>query len=676
MKRATFFTCLFMIIGSLANAQSFTSSNLPIVIINTDGGVWIPDDNRVLGQMRIIYRGPGQRNYLTDLTYPERLNYNGRIDIETRGSSSQATPKKQYGLSTLNADNITNNNVSLMGMPAENDWILNGMVWDPGLIRDYLCFNLARQIGEYASRTVYCELMINGSYQGLYLLDEKIKADNDRVDVIKIEPTDNTLPNLSGGYITKADKTTGGDPVAWTMAGWYPNYTVNYIHHMPKPEDVTYAQNNYIKNYFFSLAIDAQNGNVSLANGYPSMIDIPSFIHYIIISELSSNADSYGLSTYFHKDRNGKLRAGPVWDSDLTFGNDLFIWGYDRSHTDVWQLHDYGNDGSKFWWDLFQNSQFRCYLSRRWNELIQPGQPLNLTSLDTFIDQTVALISEAVARDYVKWSTTGNYTQGIADLKTWLSERITWITSNIGSYSGCSNVTVPPLVITKIMYNPAASDWFPNGEELEFIEITNSGNQVVNLSGIYFSGTGLVYQFPYNSTIAPDTSFYLAANSSLFYAKYGFQPFGEYTRHISNGGQNLVLADAFGNVIDNVQFTDTVPWPEADGNGYYLKLTDTGLDNNIAGNWIASNDLILSEEDISYEDGLLLYPNPVHDILKIKSETMIKSLVVYDITGRLVTSVYVNSETYDLNTEQMPAGVYIIKALTNGRMFTKRVVRY
>jgi hypothetical protein len=675
MNRAIIIMWILIILCGITEAQSITSSNLPIVIINTDGGVSIHDVPRVLATMKIIYRGPGERNYVTDQNTPAYLDYNGRIDIEIRGSSSQFTPKKQYGFSTLKADNVTSNNVRLLGMPAENDWILNGMVWDPGMIRDYLCFNLSRQIGEYASRTIYCEVIINGLYKGLYLLCEKIKSDNNRVDVIKITPADNALPDLSGGYITKADKTTGNDPVAWTMSNWL-GWPIDYIHHLPKPEDVTAAQNTYIKNYFFSLANTAQAGNTSLMNGYPSIIDIPSFIHYIIISEFSSNADSYSLSTFFHKDRNGKLRAGPVWDSDLTFGNDLFIWGYDRSKTNVWQFADGGNDGSRFWRDLYLDSQFRCYLSKRWNELIQPGQPLNLASLDAFIDQTVALINEAVTRDYAIWGTTDDYAQGISDLKTWLSARITWITSNIGSYSGCSGVPVPPLVITKIMYNPASLVWFPDGEDLEFIEITNTGHQEVNLSGIYFSGTGLVYQFPYNSTIAADTSLYLSSKVSVFYSKYGFQPYGQYTRHLSNGGQNIVLSDAFGNVIDNVQFSDTIPWPDADGNGYYLKLTDAGLDNNIAGSWIASNDLILSAKDYNYDGELLIYPNPVHDILKISASAEIQSVNLFDIYGRFLKSVNVNCETYEMNVEQLGMGIYFVKVTTPGKTLTKKIIKY
>jgi hypothetical protein len=157
------------------------------------------DNPRVLASMKIIYRGPGERTYLTDQDSREYLNYNGRIDIEIRGSSSQVTNKKQYGFSTLMTDNVSNNNVSLLGMPKEHDWIFNGMVFDPALMRDFLCYNLSRQIGEYASRTAYCELMINGGYMGLYLLQEKIKADDNRVNIVKIDVNDNSIPQISGG---------------------------------------------------------------------------------------------------------------------------------------------------------------------------------------------------------------------------------------------------------------------------------------------------------------------------------------------------------------------------------------------------------------------------------------------------------------------------------------------
>jgi hypothetical protein len=201
--------------------------------------VEIPDSPRVLATMKIIYKGQGLRNYVIDQNTAGYLNYNGRINIEIRGSSSQVLPKKQFGLTTLKADNISNNNVSILGLPSDNDWILNGLGFEPSLIRDYLCYNLSRSIGEYASRTVYCELMINGSYNGLYVLQEKIKQGSDRVDIMKIGTLDNTSPAVTGGYITKADKTTGNDPVAWTMSSYIGTNDVTFIHDQPKPENVT-----------------------------------------------------------------------------------------------------------------------------------------------------------------------------------------------------------------------------------------------------------------------------------------------------------------------------------------------------------------------------------------------------------------------------------------------------
>ena len=65
-------------------------------------------------------------------------------------------------------------------------------------------------------------------------------------------------------------------------------------------------------------------------------------------------------------------------------------------------------------------------------------------------------------------------------MKNWLKLRIDWMTTNLGPYSNCSNVETPPLVITKIMYNPNTTIDFPNSKDLEFIEITNTGNKAVN----------------------------------------------------------------------------------------------------------------------------------------------------------------------------------------------------
>ena len=226
----------FLLIPLLSFAQILTDSNLPIVIIDTDGGVTIPDEPKVLATMKIIWHQDGSRNYMTDVNNPEFLNYNGRIGIERRGSSSQNNfQKKPYSLETLQADNITNNNVSILGLPKENDWVLNSLAYDQTGMRDVLSYEFFEKLGHYASRRVYCEVVVNGDYKGLYVFMEKIKVDDNRVNIEKIDETCNSYPEVTGGYITKADKTTGGDPIAWQMqeygGGWWGAVSVDFIHH-------------------------------------------------------------------------------------------------------------------------------------------------------------------------------------------------------------------------------------------------------------------------------------------------------------------------------------------------------------------------------------------------------------------------------------------------------------
>ncbi len=662
-----FILSAFIVCGTfqIGQAQILTDSNLPIVIISTDLDTQtnlpleILDDPRILANMQIISRPNGARNYLTDVATPEFLNYNGRISIEIRGSSSQATDKKGYGFTTLLADNLSNNNISLLGMPKENDWILNGLAFDPSLIRDYISYNLSQQMGNYAPRTQFCELVINGDYRGLYVLQEKIKVDGNRVDISDLLPTATTAPNITGGYIVKSDKTTGGDPVAWQMisnAGG-----VDFIYDTPEPDEIVNPQKNYIKNQFLNLGIQAGFNNTSISNGFPSIIDIPSFVDFMISTELGSNADGYQFSTYFHKDKGGKLRAGPVWDFNLTYGNDLFQWGYDRSKYDVWQFSDGGNEGAKFWTDLFNNPTFRCYFTKRWNQLTQAGQPLKHNNLVTYIDAIVAQISEAVVREHTRWGTIPDHALEIENMKLFLYNRINWINNQLGSFDACTNVTVPNLVISRIHYNPLVSATYPISDDQEFIEITNASNQTVTLTGIYFKELGFSYQFPANSTIAANQRIYLASNPAIFQSIYGSTAFGQFYRNLANSSEKLIMADAFGNTIDEVTYDDAAPWPDADGNGAYLQLISTSLDNALASSWVANTSGTLASTGFTNSSSLQISPNPAESVLHIQSEVALQQVVIYSSIGQALRYENVASTQLDLDISNLSKGIYFVQ---------------
>lgn len=676
MKK-TILICILSIFVTTLQALTFTDSNLPIVVINTDNDpktgkpLAIIDDPRIMATMKIIYHIDGSRNSLSDLTQPLFLYFEGRISIELRGSTSQDLPKKPYGLTTLKADNVTPNNVPLFGMPKENDWILNSLAYDPTLIRDYLSYNLAQNMGNYASRGVYCELVANGVYKGLYLFMEKLKVDDNRINISKILPTDNTGQNLTGGYVTKCDKTTGGDPVAWTFT------TANFIHDTPNPTEITAQQNNYIYSQFNSLKNLSAAKNVSLSSGYPSIIDIPSFVDFMILNELSSNVDGYQLSTFFHKERNGKLRAGPIWDFNLTFGNDLFQYGFDRSKTNIWQFSNGDNEGAKFWKDLFAEPTYLCYLTKRWQELNATKQPLSYDSIVSQIDKTVAKISEAAIRENSLWKTIENHDTEITNLKAWIKTRIAWLNARFTNCSACKNVTIPSLVISKINYHPTSTITFTS-DSLEFIEITNNGSSTVNLTGIYFKNLGLTYQFPANSTIAANAKIMLASNAKSFKTQYGFKPFGQYTRNLSNASEDLILVDAFGNVIDQVQYFASYPWPtEADGLGSYLVLNNLTANNNVGSNWSASN-FTLAVNDTRLENTVSVYPIPAQNELIVYSADMeIERYEILNLMGAVIqqkTALGSNKSSIDI--QQLSSNIYLLKLyFSNGATTTKKFVK-
>ena len=672
---------------SFAQQTILTDSNLPIMVITTDldpetnSPIEIPDEPKVLGTMKLIFRPDGTRNYLTDITNDSFLNYNGRIGIELRGSSSQVLEKKPYGFTTLLADDDSNNNVSLLGFPSENDWVLNSLAYDPSMIRDYLSYQLASNMGNYAPRVKYIEVIVNDDYKGVYILTEKIKRDSDRVNLKKIKDSDNSLPEVTGGYIIKADKTTGGDEVAWTMVGSGGGST-NFLYHYPKTENISSQQTDYIKNVFTDLETNSEN--TSIANGFPSIIDVPSFVDYMIMAEIASNPDSYQFSTFFHKDRGGKLRAGPVWDYNFSYGNDLFVFDFDRSFYDLWQF-EFGNSGAKFWKDLFSNDTFNCYLAKRWFELTTTNQPLNYSTITSLIDEFVSLLSESQVRELQRWPpqedwpTVADQTENIAAMKIWIQNRIDWIDSNIGSFSNCLNVSVPDLVISKIHYNPQDDEAAGfSSKELEFIEITNNSNQNINLTGFYIRELGISYQFPVNSMVSGNQKIYLCSDSTVFEAYYGFAPFGEFSRDLSNSSYKIILSDAFGNTVDEVVYTDSTPWPEeADGSGSYLQLSDLDADNSLASNWIASSASLSMDSNANFQPQLLVYPNPTKgvvtiELISLRTEPL--ELSIYNSLGQFVVSFQLISNKSEINLSSLSNGFYYYTIKNNTGIILKNKI--
>ena len=437
----------------------FTSSNLPIVVINTLGQT-IVDDPRIVCDMGIIDNGFGNINSIND-TFND---YNGKISIEFRGSSSLYFDKKSYSLETQDTLG-NNNNVSLLGMPVENDWILYAPYSDKSLMRNFLTYDLGRKMGNYSPRTVYCELIVNGDYKGIYILTEKIKRDNDRIDIAKLDVDDLAGDSLTGGYILKIDRTSPGGSY-WTSN--FPNIGGNSLdiqYFYPDPSVMLPEQLDYIESFVdsFEYALSGPNFTDTLI-GYNKYIDVNSFIDLYIINEFSKNIDGYRLSTYMYKDRDdngGKLTMGPFWDYNLAFGNADYC---DAGITSGWEVNTGCGYNNPFWFErLLDDTTYQNKLKCRWDYLRQ--RSFHLDSVFSFIDSMAIYLNDAQQRNFQKWDILGNYVwpnyyvgntyqDEIQFLKTWIGGRLMWIDSNIQGNCYVVLGCIDPLACN---YNPLAN---------------------------------------------------------------------------------------------------------------------------------------------------------------------------------------------------------------------------
>ena len=409
---------------------SYDYSNLPIIVIDTYGAT-IMDDPRIDAFMGIINNANGE-NYINDPCN----DYSGSITIELRGNSSQYNEKKPYRIETVDSLG-ENNNVSLLGMPEENDWVLHAPYQDKSLMRNVLAYHLSNKMGRYASRTRFCELHINGDYKGVYVLMEKIKRDDNRIDISKLNPEEISGDDVTGGYILKFDWPWTGDNLGGFESE---NDGMIYNYHYPKPSDIVPEQEEYIINYIHDFeAIMLDQDYADYQTGYPSMLDILSFVDFILLQELPKNVDAYRLSTYIYKDKesiNNKLHAGPIWDINHGFGN----CDYGETWVAEGWLLDYnpeGGDQMAFWWELLWGDEnFKTQVFQRYNEL--RSNLFSNANINSIIDSLHSHLGESVSRNFNRWPILGEYTwpnyyvfdtyeEEVDYLKTWTIQRLEWM---------------------------------------------------------------------------------------------------------------------------------------------------------------------------------------------------------------------------------------------------------
>lgn len=369
-------------------------------------------------------------------------------------------------------------------------------------------------------------------------------------------------------------------------------------------------------------------------NGYRQYLDDLDFIDYLILNVLTRNGDGLLISMFPWKGDDGKLRMGPAWDynwrayyisgSDPTGAHQhgfTRLW-YPRLFRDPDFLQRYIDR----WWSLrsgpMSNDAMEAIIDRQ-AAVIGPDKALlngfpnsrewaiRLARMKSWLKSRADWIDNNYLRPPVFNQSGGPVAAGVplvvlgTDGTLYItidgndprapgggvgaSARVyeepvvilgtTLVQARVKRGNNWSGLTsaffYPPqdlnsLVLSEIMYNPPPFDVW-TGDDLEFIELKNTGETTQDLSGLTFT-SGIQFSFPSGSLLDSGQFFVLGRSDAALSARYpGLSVRGTYTGRLANGGETIRLATPGGTTLFSLTYDDRAPWPiAADGYGFSL----------------------------------------------------------------------------------------------------------
>ena len=394
-------------------------------------------------------------------------DYNGSARIRGRGNSSWAWyDKKPYRIKLDQKSKI-------LGLRSNRDWVLLANYRDPTDLMNTFGFEVATWLGlPYSNHTRYVEVTLNGSYIGLYQLTDQVEQGGNRVDV-----------DDSGGLLLCLDVDDG--------PYYSPNSGDNFwseVFDLPVcvkyPEELTKSQLADICNDFEELerAINSYD-----YNSVAELLDIPSFIDYMILQELVYNVEvDAPRSVFIHKDKGGKYVMGPAWDFDAGFD---FDWGTMYTGHNFFQeqelvlgtnpaLHTNGYWVSNFFTQMFRNDQFVDEYKTRWNEVAGEIFEHNWDVMDKYAD----CFQDAMLRDFQRWPIDKDYNTEIDRMESWLANRVAYLNNVINNYPGgtisftkidCGTITCDVIMSYALGYHQTATVNIAESALLSMLGITS-----------------------------------------------------------------------------------------------------------------------------------------------------------------------------------------------------------
>jgi hypothetical protein len=414
------------------------TSNIPVIVLRSEAPGSV-SGSKSYSWFRMEVYEPGESEPACLTNTPA---VTARVGLRLHGMVSRLFPKLSYRLKLQNEAGQSQRR-PLLGMPAGSDWVLQGPWLDKSLIRNAFSYDLAKAMGCEAMRTRPCEVFLSASgqpirpadYLGVYQLTERIERGEQRVNVTKLAPDENSEPAIAGGYILAWDVGEGNYLPSWrSIQVRYPK--------QPTPAQVTWIDRAFTQ---FDQALKGRDFRDPI-KGYAAYIEVDDWINYVLFEELIFNLDGYIRSFYMQKDRGGKIRPGPVWDHDLAMGHQ-FPRG--TSFRDWWYIERHP---SHAWITrLMADPVFSEKMAQRWTTL-RTGV-LSDAQLRARIDSIAEpLLAGAADRNFQRWKildvrrpfrkpddyitvATATYPEQMVALKKFLCDRAAWMDAHLATPS-------------------------------------------------------------------------------------------------------------------------------------------------------------------------------------------------------------------------------------------------
>jgi hypothetical protein len=413
--------------------RSFTS-HLPIILIHTfeSGTLDAFGTEHVPAAIQVFEPKSGTSRMVG------RAALDARIGIHVRGQTSRNFEKKQYAMELRGDGDDADSDRSMLGLPSHSDWVLSDPIaYDRALIRNALAFALSNRIRRYAPRTRFAEVFMvddggdvrAGNFLGFFTLIEKIERDAERVNVSRLPESAASVPAITGGFILSIDK---GVP-DFDAAGRWLQFVYPDAEDMRLPE--RRPQLDFIRAFidgFGRAASAADFRHPSTGQHYSEFIDVDAWIDHNILNALTKNVDGLRFSAYFHKERSGRLAAGPVWDFDRSLGTLYDARAAEPEEwNQPWNATDYFNEG---WWRLlFRDPDFRSRYRARFKALLN-GE-FSADNLDRIVEAMATEVGAAADRNFRRWTyfppQDNSHAAEIALLKDFLRRRVAWIKAQL-----------------------------------------------------------------------------------------------------------------------------------------------------------------------------------------------------------------------------------------------------